>query len=76
MNSGGIRNTIVSGEITFSEMMGVLPFSDTIDLVKLTGEHLKSVLEESIKNLHCTNGDWRGADGGASLLQLSGTLYI
>ena len=31
---------------------------------------------ENEYKFYCTNGDWRGADGGASLLQLSGTLYI
>ena len=71
MNSGGIRNSIAIGNISFSDMLGMMPFSNTIDLITLTGKDLKSVLEFSAKRLVLTDG----LSGKGGFLQVSGILF-
>ncbi len=44
-NGGGIRSGIAAGEITFANVLEVMPFGDTLATLKLTGEHLREVLE-------------------------------
>ena len=72
MHSGGIRNSINIGNISFSDMMGLIPFTNTIDLITLTGKDLKSVLEFSAKGLVWTEGN---ISGKGSFLQVSGILF-
>ena len=46
MNDGGIRGTIDIGSITGEDMIGVLPFGNTVDRVTMYGKSIKGVLEE------------------------------
>jgi len=46
-NGGGIRAGIDEGEITFGEVLTVLPFGNELCTVKLTGAQVKAVLAES-----------------------------
>jgi len=41
MNSGGIRESIAKGDITYKDVLKVQPFANTICLVTLTGKELK-----------------------------------
>ena len=66
INSGGIRNSLDVGDISFSSMKGTIPFGNTIDIVTLQGGNLKAVLEFSAIKLALTKG------GG--FLQVSGML--
>jgi len=45
MNSGGIRTSIVKGDITYKDVLKVQPFSNSICLVTLTGKELKQYCE-------------------------------
>ncbi len=45
MNRGGIRQGIPAGEITFSTIMGILPFENEIYEIDLTGSELKQCLD-------------------------------
>ena len=45
MNSGGIRTSIVKGDITYKDVLKVQPFSNSIGLVTLTGKELKKYCE-------------------------------
>jgi len=51
MNSGGIRDEILKGTVTFGELYRVLPFDDTVTTVDMTGKNLKSLLENSAKRV-------------------------
>ena len=70
MNSGGIRSSIDVGNITLADLLGVLPFSNTVDIITMTGEGLKIVLEESASKL---SRDGLSSKGG--FLQVSGIFF-
>ena len=46
-NGGGIRATIETGDITKKDVNTVLPFGNTLSIIKITGEELLEVLEAS-----------------------------
>ena len=66
MNSGGIRSSFDVGNITYADMLGVLPFQNTVDLIEIRGKFLRQTLEKSAGKL--------SSDGGSSggFLQVSG----
>jgi len=49
-NGGGIRAGIPSGPVTVGEVIKVLPFSNTLAIMEVTGVDLKQALEISLKN--------------------------
>ncbi len=51
MNSGGIRNDLAAGEITYGEVYAVMPFDNDLVVAELTGSQLRRLLEIS------TSGD-------------------
>merc|ERR1712212_1376287 len=46
INDGGIRATVVPGEITGEDLIAVLPFGNTIDRVTMYGRSIRGILEE------------------------------
>ena len=46
-NGGGIRATIETGDITKKDINTVLPFGNTLSIIKITGSELLEVLEAS-----------------------------
>ena len=46
-NGGGIRATIAAGDITKKDVNTVLPFGNTLSIIKITGSELLEVLEAS-----------------------------
>jgi 5'-nucleotidase/UDP-sugar diphosphatase len=58
-NQGGIRASIEPGKITYGTAIGVLPFSNTLMILELSGSELKAALEH-------------GADRTGGLLHPSG----
>ncbi len=46
-NGGGIRATIEAGDITKKDINTVLPFGNTLSIIKITGSELLEVLEAS-----------------------------
>ena len=65
-NGGGIRATIAAGDITKNDINTVLPFGNTLSIVKVTGAELLEALEAST---YCTPT----AIGGFP--QVSGIVY-
>jgi len=63
INDGGIRSTVVPGEITGEDLIAVLPFGNTIDRVTI----IRGLLEE-YTGLLCANGSCEPP----TFLQLSG----
>ncbi|XP_078588360.1 snake venom 5'-nucleotidase-like [Branchiostoma floridae x Branchiostoma japonicum] len=47
LNAGGIRSTISQGSVTVGDIVGTLPFQNTIDIVELRGEDIIRMLEHS-----------------------------
>jgi 2',3'-cyclic-nucleotide 2'-phosphodiesterase (5'-nucleotidase family) len=47
-NGGGIRSDIKSGEITFNDLLNVLPFNNTGVVVEVSGEKIVQMLELSV----------------------------
>lgn len=46
MNAGGVREDLVSGDVTFAEAFAVQPFGNSLGVVEITGEDLKNALEQ------------------------------
>ena len=66
VNGGGVRTTIKTGDITYGDVMAVMPFSNQICVSVLTGQQIKDMLEWGAKSLP-------GEDGG--FLQVAGMTY-
>ncbi|WP_088008508.1 5'-nucleotidase C-terminal domain-containing protein [Indiicoccus explosivorum] len=47
-NGGGIRADIDAGEITYGEVLTVLPFNNSLALMDLTGAEIKQAFEHSV----------------------------
>ncbi|WP_153730567.1 5'-nucleotidase C-terminal domain-containing protein [Sporosarcina obsidiansis] len=48
-NGGGIRASIDKGEVTYGEVLTVLPFGNPLAIVELSGAELKSTFEHAVK---------------------------
>jgi 5'-nucleotidase len=64
MNPGGIRANIEAGEVTYAELFAVQPFDNGLVTMDLTGEQVYRLLEQQFR-----------ADGGSTILQVSGLRY-
>ncbi|ACN14077.1 UshA [Desulforapulum autotrophicum HRM2] len=50
-NAGGVRISIMQGEITYDTAYTLLPFSNTLYEIKMYGSEIKAVLEDAIDNI-------------------------
>ena len=67
-NGGGIRATIPAGEVTYGQILEVLPFGNTVSTFELSGEDLLAALENGVSRV--------GADSGTGrFLQVSGLRF-
>ena len=48
-NGGGIRTSIDKGEVTYGEVISVLPFGNSLAIMELTGAELSETFEHSVK---------------------------
>lgn len=48
-NAGGVRETFRQGDFTMADAYTMLPFSNTITTLELTGEEIRDVLDEAIR---------------------------
>lgn len=46
LNKGGIRTSLASGDITVENMFNVLPFPNTVGIVRLQGKHLRNLCNQ------------------------------
>ena len=67
MNSGGIRGSFEIGDISYADMLTVMPFQNTINIVTVKGWVLRQVLEQAVGRV---NPDGTNKQGG--ILQVSG----
>lgn len=56
MNSGGIRDSIDEGEVTYRNILKVLPWGNSIVTVELSGSELKTYLSEVLKKTPGSGG--------------------
>ena len=69
INSGTIRASFDSGDITLEDLMTAFPWQNTMDVVSLLGKHLRLVLEHSVATM-----DRAGHGGTREFPQVSGVL--
>ena len=50
-NSGGIKDSLQTGEITMREIGKVLPYNNKINTIRITGKTLKDVFNHSAESL-------------------------
>ena len=62
-NTGGIRQSIPSGEITLATIVGFLPFENTIVQLELTGQHLVDGIDDLVMGGMTTINGYRLSDG-------------
>uniref|UniRef100_A0A182MS15 5'-Nucleotidase C-terminal domain-containing protein n=1 Tax=Anopheles culicifacies TaxID=139723 RepID=A0A182MS15_9DIPT len=67
-NRGGIRGDLQASTITYKQLFEVLPFENQLFSLLLRGDHLMTVLEESVRSATVSNGTVQAWD----LLQVSG----
>ena len=67
MNAGGIRAGLKKGDITYKDIIDVIPFSNTICKSKVTGKELLDILEYT--SAYAEKG------GSGSNMQISGLKY-
>lgn len=66
-NGGGIRTSIGTGDITYGEVISVLPFGNSLAIMNLTGKEIKDALEISVKSYPAESGGF---------LQVSGLQFV
>ncbi|EIJ80387.1 5'-nucleotidase [Bacillus methanolicus PB1] len=66
-NGGGIRVSVPAGNITLAKILEVLPFGNSLGLMRLTGAEIKEALEFSVKDVPKPFGGF---------LQVSGMKFI
>uniref|UniRef100_A0A182T5Z0 5'-Nucleotidase C-terminal domain-containing protein n=1 Tax=Anopheles maculatus TaxID=74869 RepID=A0A182T5Z0_9DIPT len=67
-NRGGIRGDLQTGTVTYKQLFEVLPFENQLFSLLLRGDHLMTVLEDSVRGATVVNGTVRANN----LLQVSG----
>ena len=66
MNGGGLRAGLVAGQLTFGQVMAVVPFGNRICLVRISGSELTAALEHGLSAVERSAG---------AFLQVSGMEY-
>ncbi|MEG0733275.1 MAG: 5'-nucleotidase, partial [Vagococcus sp.] len=85
MNGGGIRTTIKPGNVTKGDIVGVMPFGNTVSQIKVTGNEIYAMFEHSLRSIHKKDEAGNviidkngvpelGANGG--FLQVSDTIKV
>ena len=68
MNSGGIKSKILEDTLSMEDLLKILPYKNTIDVLELKGSTIRKVLEKSTLLLSSKKEDL------GSFLQVSGKL--
>jgi 5'-nucleotidase len=71
LNGGGIRASLPAGPITVGQILEVLPFSNTIATLELTGADLRAALEFGV-----ARAEDQGNDGTGRFPQVAGLRFV
>lgn len=63
MNAGGLRADILKGPIRMKDLFSVLPFSNHLVVLRVTGRELKEILEHGLSDLSGTGGQFPQVSG-------------
>jgi 2',3'-cyclic-nucleotide 2'-phosphodiesterase (5'-nucleotidase family) len=63
MNGGGIRTDILKGEVSFNELLNVLPFNNTVVLAEIDGSTLRDMMEMAMRIWPSENGSFPHLSG-------------
>ena len=63
INGGGIRATIPKGDITFNNLLNVLPFNNTVVLADVSGQTIKDMMEMAMMLWPSENGSFPHLSG-------------
>ncbi len=70
INGGGIRSSVRAGDITVGDVLTVLPFSNTLETMKIQGVHVRAALEHAVSRAENPLND-----GTGRFLQVAGLRY-
>lgn len=73
MNSGGVRDSIEAGEVTYRDVLKVLPWGNTVVTVELTGQELQAYLADVLAK---TPGSGGYVQHSSNLTIADGTIQI
>lgn len=62
-NGGGIRASIEAGDITYGEVLTVMPFGNSLGILNLSGSEILAALEHSLKEFPKENGGFLHMSG-------------
>jgi len=62
-NGGGIRNNIEIGDITYNDILSVLPFGNEICVAEVTGRQIADMLELGVRNMPFEDGSLQHVSG-------------
>ena len=71
MNSGGIRASLDSGDVTLGEVMTILPFQNTLSTFKVTGAQLLTAIENGVSEVEDVAGRFPQVSGMRYTFDLS-----
>ncbi len=63
MNGGGIKEDIEAGDVTYNDILAVLPWENTICTAEATGQMILDLLEYSVKAYPETSGSFQQVSG-------------
>ena len=62
-NGGGIRNDIMAGDITYGDVIGMLPYDNVLLRIAVSGQQLKAMLERCTASLPELDGNFPQCSG-------------
>lgn len=76
INGGGIRADLPAGEITYGDIISVMPYGNSLCCVKASGQEILDALEAASRNVETQISDGENAVGeNGGFLQVSGLKY-
>ena len=76
MNGGAVRSAIHAGDVTFQDLLNVMPFSNSLAACRCTGQQILDMLEYCSKEvLGITEFDGKAVGEFGGFLQVSGLKY-
>ena len=63
LNGGGLRATIPAGDITYNDLLNVLPFNNTVVLAQVSGQTIKDMMEMAMMIWPEENGSFPHLSG-------------
>jgi 2',3'-cyclic-nucleotide 2'-phosphodiesterase (5'-nucleotidase family) len=63
MNGGGVRADIAAGDVTFNDLLSVMPFNNTVVLAEVSGQVLKDMMEMAVMSWPAEDGSFPHLSG-------------